>query len=79
MQSSPENPPPRLLQRLDRSVGELNALLAILAIGLACLDLVLFATITLSGEIQRRRDRGFVAFDVASARSNVADSSRRTP
>ena len=39
-----------------------------LAIGLACLNLVVFATITLSGEILRQEhDRGLAAFDITPA------------
>ena len=69
----------RLLRRLDRSVKELNALLTVLAIGLACLDFFLFLTVAVNDKIQRQRDRGFVAFDVTSPRSNMADFSRRAP
>jgi len=68
MQSSPNSRPPRLLHRLDRLLGELNVLLTALAIGLSCLNFVVFATITLSGEILRQEhDRGLAAFDITPA------------
>jgi hypothetical protein len=69
MQLPPANRSLPFLQRFDRLLSDLNVLLAAFAIGLACLDFVVFATITLSDEVLRyRHDRGIIAFNIAPSR-----------
>lgn len=81
MRSSSNSPPPGLCQRLDRLVGELNVLLAALAIGIACLDFVVFATITLSHEIlgPRQGRETLALFDSSGTPTARADPRRVAP
>ena len=69
MQWSSSNLSPRLRRRLDRLFADLNVVLAAFAIGLACLDLLGFAALSLSDEMLRQHhDRGFSAFfDISPA------------
>ncbi|HVB15329.1 MAG TPA: hypothetical protein VNF04_02230 [Stellaceae bacterium] len=47
------NPPQDLKQRLDRTFGEINAVLLAVALGLAMLDLTAFSALRLSDELMR--------------------------
>jgi hypothetical protein len=77
MQLPPANRSLPFLQRLDRLLNELNVLLAAFAIGLACLDFIVFAAITLSDEVLRyRHDRGIIAFNVAPSSTELTVSAR---
>src|SRR6266567_3280464 len=62
---SDNHPPPQLIRRLDRVLGEINAFLVAVAIGLAVLDATCFAALSASTEIARTRQsrifRGSVA------------------
>lgn len=80
MQSPSTSRPPRFSQRLDRLLSDLNVLLAAVAIGLACLDFVVFATITLSNEIVRQRhDRGIAAVISAPSDTDRTVSASEAP
>ncbi len=81
MRSPFDNSPPNFRQRLDRLVGDLNVLLAALAIGLAYLDFVVFATVMLSDEIRRQHySRGDIAlFDSPSVSSERVAPTRGAP
>ena len=69
---------PRFLQRLDRLLSDLNVLLTAFAIGLACLDFVVFATIKLSDEMLRHR-HGVVAFNIAPFKNESTVSAGEAP
>lgn len=49
---------PRVLQQLDRLIGQLNALLAVFALCLAVLDTTLLVTLLLSDQILDRAGAG---------------------
>ncbi len=54
-QLSPSNghSPPRLTQRLNRMLGEINVFLLALAIGLTVLDLTCYLALTVSDQLSR--------------------------
>lgn len=80
MQSPATGRSPRFLQRLDRLLSDLNVLLAAVAIGLAYLDFVVFATISLSNEIPlQRHDRGIAAFNSAPSTTDRMVSASEAP
>lgn len=54
MKAPPDTHPPGLLKRLDDLVGNLNVLLAGIAIALACFDCLVFVIVTLSDGLLRQ-------------------------
>lgn len=52
---------PRVLQRLDRLMADLNILLATVALCLVVLDATVFATLLLSDEILHRQGFGMIS------------------